>query len=634
MRSIPALLAALFVLALPGPALAGTFIVPFGYGSSMGLAGWSAKPDAGAICGYEGNSTIFLNAGSLPAHSGCFLVFNAPAAAQIMSVNVNFGWTKASAATALCAYSFAAQPGDTLRRCTGGTFDNAFAASASNWVELGIYNEGATPIALATSRANNVVFVNGGVTLADPTSPDLAASGPGGVQNGLSVGLQWSASDPESGAPSVGYAIDGGAVNVLRGQACSWLCGTAASGSAAVDLSGLADGPHSLTVYAWSYADVTTTVGPLPFHVDRNPPAQPQIRITPDAAAPTPGWWGHAPVALSITTTTADDVASSRVRVYAPSGAAVLDESSAGALATASIPAAALTASGAYEADVVQCDGADHCTASPRAGFHWDGAPPAVLTDGMGRSLGLLAGRDGAHLTWPEAGVETGASGVAGGYAGTGPTAAAARADAFAATGWAIGVPGVSEAAIPAAAIHGAAQVCLAVRPLSGAGVAASSAAVRCAAVDEQPPEVTVSGAARWSGGPQAVALTVADASGAAFTEILLDGVPAAADGASIRIAGEGAHVLRAVARDGAGNETVVERSLGVDASAPAIGSVGADFMAREIRVAVADALSGVALAEMRLAGAALETRISADGSTAIARVPSGLALDGAVVTV
>ena len=147
---------------------------------------------------------------------------------------------------------------------------------------------------------------------------------------------------------------------------------------------------------------------------------------------------------------------------------------------------------------------------------------------------------------------------------------------------------------------------------------------MRCAAVDEQPPEVTVSGAARWSGGPQTVALAVADASGAAFSEVLLDGVPVAAAAASVRVAGEGAHVLRVVAHDGAGNETVVERTLGIDATAPAIGGMTADFMAREIRVGVADALAGVALAEVRLAGTTLETRISADGARRSHACPPG----------
>ncbi len=92
--------------------------------------------------------------------------------------------------------------------------------------------------------------------------------------------------------------------------------------------------------------------------------------------------------------------------------------------------------------------------------------------------------------------------------------------------------------------------------------------------------------------------------------------------------------MLRVVAHDGAGNETVAERALGIDSTPPAIGSITADFVAREIRVDVTDALAGVALADLRLGGTRLETRISVDGRTAIARVPLGVALDGAPVTV
>jgi hypothetical protein len=143
-----------------------------------------------------------------------------------------------------------------------------------------------------------------------------------------------------------------------------------------------------------------------------------------------------------------------------------------------------------------------------------------------------------------------------------------------------------------------------------------------------------VRGASAWSGGPQTVALAAGDASGASLSEILLDGEPVAAPGGAVTIGSEGTHVLRAVARDAAGNETVVTTALGVDSGAPAIGGVSADFMAREVRVDVADALSGVAGVEVRLAGAPLETRLAADGRTAVARVPAGLALDGARVTV
>ncbi len=377
---------------------------------------------------------------------------------------------------------------------------------------------------------------------------------------------------------------------------------------------------------------MTATAGPFLFHVDRTAPAAPLLAVAPDPAAPSPGWWGHGPVALAISTTTANDVASSRLRVYAPSGAVLSDETTAGALVRATIPAAAFTGPGSYGADIVQCDGASHCTTSARALIRWDGAAPATGAEGSAPPLGLLAARDGAHMRWPDA-AGAGASGLAGAYTGIGATPAAAIARALAAGSWETGVSGTTETAVPAAAIHGAGQVCLAIRPLSGAGIAAVSASVRCAPVDEQPPVVAITGAVAWSGGAQTVEVTADDAGGASLARVLLDGIAVAAPGGGILISGEGTHVLRALARDSAGNETVAERSLGVDATAPAVGTISADFTAREVRVGVADALSGVGSAEVRLAGALLETRISVDGSTAIARVPAGIALDGAAVS-
>ena len=308
MRTLPSIALFLLLLCTPAGALAGTFVVPFGGGTPMLAAGWTPRPDAGSVCAYEGTGTVFLNAGTLAAHSGCLYLFNAPAAAQILAVNVALSYAKASAATALCAYSFGALPGDTLRHCTGGAFANAIAASGANWVELGLYNEGATPIGIATARANNVIFTSGWVTLSDPTAPGLAANGPTGIQTGLSAVLNWAASDPESGAPSVAYSIDGGGPVGLRGQACSWLCGTDAGGSTAIDLGALADGPHSVTVYAQSYADAGASVGPIAFIVDRTPPAQATVRVEPDAAASATGWWGHGPVELTISSPTAGDV--------------------------------------------------------------------------------------------------------------------------------------------------------------------------------------------------------------------------------------------------------------------------------------------------------------------------------------
>ena len=634
MRTISSIALFLLVLCVPAGALAGTFVVPFGGGTPMLAAGWTPMPDAGAVCAYEGTGTVFLNAGTLPAHRGCLYLFNAPAAAQILAVNVSLAYAKASAATGLCAYSFAALPGDTLRHCTGGSFANAVATSGANWVELGLYNEGVTPISLATARANNVVFTSGWVTLSDPTAPGLAANGPTGIQTGLSAVLNWVASDPESGAPSVAYSIDGGGLVGLRGQACSWLCGTDAGGSAAIDLGALPDGPHSVTVYAQSYADAGASVGPIAFTVDRTAPSEPGIRVEPDAAASATGWWGHAPVALAISSPTANDVVGSTVRVYGPSGALVFQVGSAGAVTHATLPASAFAGPGAYEVDVLECDAAGHCTASPRAGLHWDAVAPAAAVDGFALPLGAIAGRDGAHVTWPTSAGAAGASGIAGGFLGVGPTAAAARAQAAASPTWTPGVPGVSDTAVGAGLVHGADQVCLAVRLLSGAGISALSSGVRCAAVDELPPNVELGGGVAWSGGAQTVTLTAGDANGASFSQVLIDGAAVAAPGGTVTISGEGAHVLRVVARDGAGNETVAERALGVDATAPSIARVAADFQAREVRIDVADALSGVARVDVRVAGTVLETRLAADGRTAVARVPAGFVLDGAAVAV
>ena len=122
-------------------ALAGTFVVPFGGGTSMLAAGWAPRADAPAVCGFEGRHGVpeRRDAGGaqrlpLPLQRACG---SADTCRQR-----TLAYIKASAATALCAYSFAAQPGDTLRRCSGGTFTNAVATSVANWVELGLYNEG------------------------------------------------------------------------------------------------------------------------------------------------------------------------------------------------------------------------------------------------------------------------------------------------------------------------------------------------------------------------------------------------------------------------------------------------------------------------------------------------------------
>src|SRR4051794_41740859 len=98
----------------------------------MTSAGWVTNGQAGPICGFEGVGTLWLNAGTLPAHSGCFYLFNAPGHAQIVAVNVSHGLAKASAAIGLCSYSFAAVAGGTIHHCSGGSFAEATAPSGGH----------------------------------------------------------------------------------------------------------------------------------------------------------------------------------------------------------------------------------------------------------------------------------------------------------------------------------------------------------------------------------------------------------------------------------------------------------------------------------------------------------------------
>lgn len=118
MRTISSIALFLLVLCVPAGALAGTFVVPFGGGTPMLAAGWTPMPDAGAVCAYEGTGTVFLNAGTLPAHRGCLYLFNAPAAAQILAVNVSLAYASRSTATASSAIAMMliGQPSSTSTR--------------------------------------------------------------------------------------------------------------------------------------------------------------------------------------------------------------------------------------------------------------------------------------------------------------------------------------------------------------------------------------------------------------------------------------------------------------------------------------------------------------------------------------
>ena len=646
MRTIAAL--ALFLLALcaPAPALAGTFVVPFGDGTPMLAAGWTAKPDAGAVCGYEGTGTVFLNAGTLPAHSGCFYLFNAPGAGP------DHGRQRDRSATPRRAPRRRSAPTPSRRsratRCAAapaGRTRTRSRRAARTGSSSASTTRARTPIALATPRANNVVFSSGWVTLADPTAPGLAANGPTRrADRPLARMLQWAASDPESGAPAVAYADRRRrARRRCAGRRARGCAARAPAAAPAIDLGGArrrAAFRHRLRAVVRRRRGAASARSRSPSTAPRR--RSREIQVEPDAAAPATGWWGHAPVALTVSSPTAADVvrldgcASTGRRGRSCSTRRLRARSRSAPCRPAPSAATAPTRSTSCE-----CDAGGHCTASPRAGFHWDGAAPPA---GRRRLRPAARHARGARRRAPDVARAAGAARAraasparssASGRRPRRPARGRARLDRAGRPGR----PASSEAAIAAAAR--ARRRRRSAWPSACSRARASpraSAGVRCAAVDEQPPERRRCAAAcAWSGGAQTVAL--------AAERRERRGVLAGAArrrarrrrrAARSRSRGEGAHVLRAVARDGAGNETVVERALGVDASRAGRSArvtrrlPGARGPGRRRRCALGRrARRG---APRRHARSRRGSRRTA--ARAVARVPAGFALDGAAVAV
>ena len=274
----------------PAPALAGTFTVPFGNGTPMGAAGWIAEARRRRDLRLRGRRHALAERRDAARPQRLLLPLQrARPAAQIVAVNVAHGYAKASAATALCTYSFAARPATRCAAAPAARSRTRSRASGANWVELGLYNEGGV-----ADRARDRpcqqrrVRRAASVTLSDPDGAGASGRpGPAGVQAGLTAELQWSASDPESGAPSVAYAIDGGArVGTPRAGLLVALRHGRQRRRATLDLqrprrrAALGDG--LLPVLRRCASGRTAR---SPSRVDRTAPARPQIHVVPDAAA-------------------------------------------------------------------------------------------------------------------------------------------------------------------------------------------------------------------------------------------------------------------------------------------------------------------------------------------------------------
>ena len=153
---------------------------------------------------------------------------------------------------------------------------------------------------------------------------------------------------------------------------------------------------------------------------------------------------------------------------------------------------------------------------------------------------------------------------------------------------------------------------------------------------DPIPPVVTLNSTA-WTQAPQTLTVTATDGplSGVASVTATVDGkdTPLSKDRAFV-VDGEGAHQVHIVARDVAGNETLIDRVIGIDRSAPILRGIGFDDAAHALRVDVADGSSGVGAVAASLAGKPVEALLAADHQSALVTLPAGTRLDGAQIHV
>ena len=320
----------------------------------------------------------------------------------------------------------------------------------------------------------------------------------------------------------IDVSLDGDRILVLQNDGCDsiWSCGTHALGTATLSgLGRLSDGLHTLEIRSTS-AGGPSHAAPQTFETNTHSPGPPVL--TPLAvAAERDGWFGHAPLAVTIVDPNNDDVSTGSAVLRDPAGKETWRTTLGAKPATVSLPARALGTAGIYALTVQLCDKVAHCASSTRE-ISWDHDAPTIQL----------------------------ANGVA------------------------------------------------------------------------------------WSSAPQQVTPKAVDAAaGITAIAVTVDGtaVPLGADGA-FALAAEGAHAIVVIARDRAGNEARLERTLGVDAHAPVLRGVGFDDAAHALRIDLADDLSGVATVHATRAGVELETTLAASRRSALVRLPRGVTLDGAAV--
>ena len=390
-------------------------------------------------------------------------------------------------------------------------------------------------------------------------------------------------------------------------------------------------------MFARSYADLDVGAGPFAFTVDRNAPAQPQLHVVPDHAAHRRRAGGDTPRSRCRSRPGRPRTWSARgCASTTPPGPSCSTRPPPARSPTASVPASALAASGPYGVDVVECDAAGHCTASARADLRWDGsAPPRCRPT---RTASPLGSPRRARGRAPDLAAACGRNGGQRDRRGVHrhrhdrrcrPRAGRSRRPAGRRAPRAS-----SESGDPRRA-HPRRRAGLRCDP-PDLGRRARGGLPRASAAPwwtRSPPAVTMRGAPAWSGG-------AADRR-ARRERRRRRGVLAGAARRRTRPPATAASRSPARARTSCAPSRMTARATRPSRSARSASTRALRDRrltrrlpgARGARGRRRRAL-GRGLVEVRLGGRGLETRLSADGRTAVARVPAGSALDGAAVDV
>jgi len=623
----------LALLLLPAPAFAAEFHVTWGDGHPMLQNGWGFYDGAPGVCAYEDTGTIFLAAGSLPGHAACAYGFAAPGQSTIVRYATTFSHAHATGSSALCVAGWTTPIWPFgIRQCESASWllpiiDGTGAGATSLW--LALENQGTAPISIPAARANNVLFHSGDIALQDPTPPGAWVGRPG-VATGDQVGVDWAGNDPESSLRRVAYRLDAGPEVAVVDDGCqsTFRCGATRSGTALVPLAGVADGAHSLAVTVYSAGGAATDTSPIV--VDRILPSVATI-------APQPSGAWHAGQTLTVAVRQTDPQVTSTVVRLLDAPSASLWSTTSWNDGLGSIPFPAGAPAGTYRVEAETCSWSG-CS-STRSAVAWDPYPApgaALLGDDRWFHAGQV--RDGASLPWPPLAGPPGASGVVGGRLGLGRGPDEARLAALDSSAVATGVPGLTQTAIPPALLDGD-RVCLALRPVSGAGLGALGAGVRCARIDATPPVLTLTTDAALDRTVARVTAVDEGGSGFASLEVTLDGSPVDAKG-PIDVSGSGRHELIAVASDGAGNRTTRRELIVIDHEAPELAEpTRVSFGRRVVTAVLRDDAAGVADVALIVGGVMLEAqvlpldpdRLRAEASV---HVPDAIVLDGAPVVV